>query len=372
MSGNQKMKHEVNRARRPKGVGKVSGRQRVTMHDIARAAGCSQPTVSIVLNDNDSVKISEQTRRKVLEAARNLGYQPPSMSGLKASSQNAAAPFVDGTIAFVIDNLAVSPEGVNAFDGVMQAVKATGNVVLLAETQNDPTLEPKTLKLFLDQGVSAIIYACVFTRQIEVPELLKNTDIPVFLLNCYSEDLSLPAVIPSEVAGGHTATNALIKAGHKRIGIIVGETYQEGATSRLKGYRNALASADLPFEEELVVEGNWLPSSGYEATQKLMALSNPPTAIFCQNDRMAVGCYEALKELGLAIPEDVSVIGYDDDELARHLSPPLTSMNMPDRRLGRWVIEQLFHGQNNQAPYPLTKLECELVERESIWMPKSD
>ncbi|MEM8539570.1 MAG: substrate-binding domain-containing protein, partial [Pseudomonadota bacterium] len=236
--------------------------------------------------------------------------------------------------------------------------------------QNDPALEPKTLKLFLDQGVAAIIYACVFTRRIEVPEMLKRTDTPVYLLNCYSDDLSMPAVIPSEVSGGHTATNALIKAGHKRIGIVVGETYQEGATSRLTGYRNALASADLPFEEDLVVEGNWLPSSGYEATQKLMQLSNPPTAIFCQNDRMAVGCYEALKEMGLSIPEDVSVIGYDDDELARHLSPPLTSMNMPDRALGRWVIEQLFHGPTGQTLHPLTKLECELVERESICPPK--
>lgn len=365
------MKHESDKALRPKGVGKVTGRQRVTMHDIARAAGCSQPTVSIVLNANDSVKISEQTKIKVLEAARNLGYQAPALSALKKNAQNDPAPFVDGTIAFVIDNLAVSPEGVNAFNGVMQAVKATGNVVLLAETQNDPELEPKTLKLLLDQGVAAIIYACVFTRKIELPEMLRHTDTPVFLLNCYTDDLAFPSVIPSEVAGGHTATNALIKAGHKRIGIIVGETYQEAARSRLTGYRNALASADLPFEEDLVKDGNWLPSSGYEATQSLMALDDPPTAIFCQNDRMAVGCYEALKELGLSIPDDVSVIGYDDDELARHLSPPLTSMNMADRALGRWVIEQLFHGPTNQSIYPLTKLECELVERESIAPPKS-
>lgn len=365
------MKHEADKTLRPRGIGKVTGRQRVTMHDIARAAGCSQPTVSIVLNANDSVKISEQTKLKVLEAARNLGYQAPALSGLKVNQHSGSTPLIDGTIAFVIDNLAASPEGVNAFNGVMQAVKATGNVVLLAETQNDPVLEPKTLNLLLDQGVAAIIYACVFTRRIEIPDMLKRAKVPVYLLNCYSDDLSMPAVIPSEVSGGHTATNALIKAGHKRIGIIVGETYQEGATSRLAGYRNALASADLPFEEDLVVEGNWLPSSGYEATQKLMKLNDPPTAIFCQNDRMAVGCYEALKELGLSIPEDVSVIGYDDDELARHLSPPLTSMNMPDRALGRWVIEHLFHGPANQSMHPLTKLECELVERESICSPKS-
>ena len=355
---------------RPHGIGKVEGRQRVTMQDIARAAGCSQPTVSIVLNKNETVKISDEMKARVLNAARDLGYRPPGAKSAAASKSVGEERLIDGAIGFIVDNLAVSPEAVNAFDGVMQAVKATGNVVLLAETQNDPVREPKTIDYMLKQGVSALIYACVFTRRVEVPELLKSAGIPVLLLNCYSDDLSLPAVMPSEVAGGHAATNALIKTGHKRIGLIVGEEYQEGAISRLTGYRNALASADIPFDDELIVQGNWLPSSGYVGTQTLMSLANPPTAIFCQNDRMAVGCYEALKELGLTIPDDISVIGYDDDELARHLSPPLTSMNLPSRAQGRWVIEHLFHGPRDETRYPLVKLECELVERESIAAPK--
>ncbi|MEM9972258.1 MAG: LacI family DNA-binding transcriptional regulator [Pseudomonadota bacterium] len=340
------------------------------MQDIARAAGCSQPTVSIALNNNPTVKISDEMRERVLATARDLGYRPP---GGRASANNGPTTdvsYVDGAIGVLVDNLAVSPEAVHAFDGVMQAVKSTGNVVILAETQNDAEREPKTIRYMLDQGISALIYACVFTRRIEVPDLLKEARIPVLLLNCYTDDLAFPAVIPSEVAGGHAATNALIKAGHNRIGIIVGEEYQEGATSRLKGYRNALASADIPFDEDLVVQGNWLPSSGYHGTQELMALDQPPTAIFCQNDRMAVGCYEALKELGMKIPEDISVIGYDDDELARHLSPPLTSMNLPSRAQGRWVIEHLFHELKTQDRHPLVKLECELVERESIAAPK--
>lgn len=353
-----------------KGIGKIPGRQRVTMQDIARAAGCSQPTVSIVLNGNDSVKISDKMKSRVLEATRELGYRPTGARTLEAGDTGAGAPILEGAIGLVVDNLAVSPEAVNAFDGVMQAVRFTKNIILLAETQNDPEREPKTIQYLLDQGVQAIIYACVFTRRVEVPELLKSAGIPVFLLNCYSDDLRFPAVVPGEVAGGHAATNALIRAGHRRIATIIGETYQEGATSRLSGYRNALASADIPFEDELVVEGDWLPSSGYSATRQLMSLEKPPTAIFCQNDRMAVGCYEALKELGMSIPEDVSVIGYDDDELARHLSPPLTSMILPSRAQGRWVIEQLFHGQRGQDRYPLIKLECELVERDSIAAPR--
>lgn len=355
---------------RPQGIGTVEGRQRVTMQDIARAAGCSQPTVSIVLNNNTAVKISDEMRERVLAASRDLGYRPPSGRDLGEAPPKNETGIFDGAIGFIVDNLAVSPEAVHAFDGVMQAVRSTGNVVLLAETQNDEDREPKTIQYLLDQGVSALIYACVFTRMVQIPPLLRQARVPVVLLNCYTDDLTFPSVIPSEVAGGHAATNALLKAGHDRIGIIVGEEYQEGAISRLKGYRNALASADIPFDEDLVVQGNWLPSSGYLGTQALMKLANPPTAIFCQNDRMAVGCYEALKELGMRIPDDISVIGYDDDELARHLSPPLTSMNLPSRAQGRWVIEHLFHSRNDDVRYPLVKLECELVARESIAEPK--
>ncbi len=344
-------------------------RNRVTMRDIARVAGCSQPTVSFVLNNNDAAKISEQMRERVWEAARELGYQIP----VHPTKSPVKKPgYIDGPIAFVIDTLATSPEGVHAHDGVLEAVKATGNLVLLAETRNDPVLEPKALQHFIDQGVAAIIYACVFTRQVELPPLLRTTNIPVFLLNCYTDDLSHPAVIPGEIAGGHTATNALIDAGHTRIGLITGELFMECGSGRYTGYRNALANADLPFREEYVVEGNWLPSSGFEGTKKLMSLPNPPTAIFCANDRMAVGCFEALKELGLSIPEDISVIGYDDDEISRHLSPPLTSMNLADRAMGRWVVDQLFHGAIGNSRHPLTKLECTLVERDSIAPPKGD
>lgn len=354
------------------GTDKPPKRHRVTMHDIALAAGCSQATVSIVLNGNESVKISDSMQQRVRQSAEDLGYRVQSRpSDRNAQSVRQRSRYEDGPIAFVVDNLVSSPESVHAFEGVMQAVKATGNIVLLAETQNDPVHEPKVLSYLLEQGVSAIIYACLFTRLVEVPQILRDTDVPVYLLNCYTDDLSFPAVIPGEVAGGHTATQALIKAGHRRIGMITGEMFMDGTRDRIQGYRNALASADLPYDDDLVIEGNWLPSSGYAGTQKLMSLPKPPTAIFCQNDRMAVGCYEALKEMQLSIPGDVSVVGYDNDEVALHLSPPLTTVNLANRSLGRWVMEQFFHGPDPTTRHPLTKLECELLERKSIGAPNT-
>jgi LacI family transcriptional regulator len=191
------------------------------------------------------------------------------------------------------------------------------------------------------------------------------------LLNCYSDDRGFPSVVPGEVAGGHRATEALIEAGHQRIAIITGELWMDAARDRLKGYRQALATADIPYDPVLVREGNWQPSAGYDQTNALMNLPRPPTAIFCSNDRMAVGCYEALKERRLSIPGDVSVIGYDDEEVARHLSPQLTTLVLPHREMGRWAVERgLALVANRREKYPITKLECPLIERASIAGPK--
>ena len=336
------------------------------MTDVARAAGCSQATVSCVLNANFSVQISEATRERVLGVARDLGYEAPALSGLTA----ALAATGPGVVAFVIDSMVTSPEGIVALDGLRQALKPLGYVVLVAETNNDVDLEPRTLDLFIERQVQAIVYACIFTREISLPPVLEATDIPVVLLNCYTKRLRQPAVVPSEIAGGQRAAEVLIGAGHRRIGTITGEPFMEAARDRLEGYRRGLASADIPFDPRLVVEGDWSASAGYRATRELLGLGQPPTAIFCQNDRMAIGCYEALKESGLRIPQDMSVIGYDDEEIARHLFPPLTTLILPHRAMGRWVIEQYLHWPRTRAGrYPVTKLECELVERQSVGAP---
>jgi LacI family transcriptional regulator len=191
------------------------------------------------------------------------------------------------------------------------------------------------------------------------------------LLNCYTDDRAFASVVPGEVAGGHRATDALIDAGHRRIAIITGELWMDAARDRLKGYRQALATADIPYDPSLVREGNWQTSAGYEQTHVLMDLPRPPTAIFCSNDRMAVGCYEALKERRLAIPDDVSVIGYDDEEVARHLSPQLTTLVLPHREMGRWAVERGFSlAGARRDKYPVTKIECPLIERQSIASPR--
>lgn len=335
------------------------------MADIARVAGCSQSTVSFVLNASNSVKISDRTRKKVLRIAQELGYRPWIPAGLDRPRSNGR-----GGIAFVIDKISTSPEGVVALDGVKQIARSIGAIVLVAETDNDPVLEPQAIQALLDIGVEAVIYATIFTRQVTLPAVLADSHVPVILLNCYVDGGALPAVVPGEIAGGHRATEALLSAGHRRVGTITGEPFMEAAKDRLRGYRNALATADIPFDPRLVIEGDWSASAGYAATHRLMNLDSPPTAIFCQNDRMAIGCYDRLKEAGLRIPEDISVVGYDDEEIARHLSPPLTTLVLPSRAMGRWAVEQIVSAPSmSDRSGRVVKLECELVERGSIAPP---
>jgi LacI family transcriptional regulator len=174
-------------------------------------------------------------------------------------------------------------------------------------------------------------------------------------------------VLPGDLVGGRVATERLIRAGRKRIALINGQQGLDATRDRLKGYRQALASHDIPFEPELVRPGNWEPSSGYAMTRLLLALDRPPDAIFCANDLMAVGCYDALREAGRRIPEDVAVVGFDDREIAQSMRPPLTTLILPQREMGAIAAGMLIDAAGGLATGPTQiKVECPLVERASV------
>ncbi len=174
--------------------------------------------------------------------------------------------------------------------------------------------------------------------------------VPTLLLNCYTGDSELSSGVPAEITEDHTATEYLLNAGHRRrIGYVNGEPWQDASRDRLKGYRMALSTADLPFRRALVREGDWSSGSGFEQTLSLMRQPKPPTAIFCANDLMVLGAIEALKQLGLRVPEDVSVLGYDDQEIARHTHPPLSTFVLSNYELGRWAVETLLQEEHNRA-----------------------
>jgi LacI family transcriptional regulator len=332
--------------------------RRPTMIDVANEARVSQTTVSLVLNHADGARLSAETRERVVKAAARLGYQPVR----RGFAPGAAAA---ASIGFICDEISTDPWTAIGLDGVREKAWERGLTVMVMATRGDADMESAALAQLTAQPLVGLIYATINTRLIDAPAALSK--MPAVLLNCHAANGALPSVVPGEVAGGHAATDVLIRSGHRRIGYVNGEASMEASRHRLRGYRQALATADLPFDPDLVREGNWQPISGYEAARELMNLNSPPTAIFCANDLMAVGCYEALHELGLRIPDDVAVMGYDDREIAQHLHPPLTTVLLPHFEMGSIAAEILLDAASGSPSRPRQiKVECPIVRRGSV------
>jgi LacI family transcriptional regulator len=189
------------------------------------------------------------------------------------------------------------------------------------------------------------------------------------LLDARSNDASVPSVVPDEVGGGRTATEELIRHGHTRIGLLNNVDDIPATRGRLAGYRAALDDAGLAFDQRLVVNGRSETEGGLQAARKLLSATDRPTALFCFNDRMAMGAYHAAAELGLRIPEDLSVVGFDNQELiAEGLRPVLTTVALPHYEMGAWAVETLtaqIEGRELTGPRQV-ELNCPLVPRNSV------
>ena len=216
------------------------------------------------------------------------------------------------------------------------------------------------LKKLAGDGVLGVIYGSILTREVRPPDALARH--VAVLLNCHDADGRYPSVVPAERRGGEIATAALIAEGQKRIAFISGEPWMEASDQRMEGYERALRAARTPVDPSIIVEGNFLPSGGREATLKLMHAGPRPDAIFCANDLMAVGCYEALKELGERPGETIAVMGYDDQEIAQHLSPPLSTVLLPHREMGQWCVQRILSGAGKVTQ---ERMICPIVLRQS-------
>ena len=335
--------------------------RRPTMTDVANAAGVSQTTVSLVLNDIREARLSATTRRRVRDAAVALGY-----TLARAPIEHHAGA---STIAFLADEIATDPWCAMQLEAVRETAWEHGLTVRAAVTHGDPELERTLLRELLAEPVVGLVYATILTRSVRpLPEF---RSVRTVLLNCALPDHSLPAVVPGEVLGGYVATRALIGAGHRRIAHIHGQSWTDPARDRIRGYRRALAEADILHDPALLRPGNWEPSSGYEGTVALLALPEPPTAIFAASDMIALGVYDALKERGLRIPGDVSVVGYDDREIARFMRPALTTVVLPHTAMGHQAAEALVDGHVLPGVrQPQIKVECPLVPRASVAPPR--
>ncbi len=303
------------------------------MYDVAREAGVSQTTVSFVINDTPGANIPQETRERVLAVVKELNYRPNAMArGL--SSQRSH------TIGFISGNIATTPHAGKMIQGAQDVAWASNKVLLVINTGGNPALEKAAVETLLERQVEGIIYATMYHRAVTPPPELYQ--VPAVLLDCYVEDRSLPSVVPDEAQGGRTATEALLRKGHRRIGHISNIDPIPATSGRLEGYKQALAAYAVPFDPALVAVSSGAPGEGYRCAQELMQLPEPPTALFCFTDVRAIGVYDALRQLGCVIPDDVAVVGFDNQELiAAHLYPPLSTLELPHYEMGRWAVEYL-------------------------------
>ncbi len=326
---------------------------RVTMKDVAVAAGVSQSTVSFVLNGLEDMRISRDTRRRVMEAVDRLGYRP---RGAGRPPKAAGR----GVIGLMLDEIATSPFAAISIEGAQEEAWKNNCLLEVVMTGGDPDYEADVLKKWTGDNAVGVIYGSILTREIAVPDALARHR--AVLLNCYDGAGRHPSVVPAERRGGEAATAALIAEGHRRIAFISGEPWMEASDQRMEGYERALRAARIPVDPSLIVEGNFLPSGGRSATLRLLDGSRRPDAIFCANDLTAVGCYEALKELRERPGETIAVMGYDDQEIAQHLSPALSTVLLPHREMGQWCVARLLGGDTEPVA---ERMECPLVMRQS-------
>ena len=330
------------------------------MKDVAELAGVSRTTVSFVINDVPNANIPQETKDKVLTAVAQLGYRPNAIArGLRAQRTH--------TIGFISDVIATTPHAGHMIQGAQDLAWEHDILLLLINTGGNQEMKATAVDMLLERQVDGIIYATMYHRQASPPANIK--DVPAVLLDCFIEDHSLPSVVPDEVLGGYEATKTLIEKGHTRIGFINNIDDIPATNGRLQGYKQALAEANISFDPEIVIT-EYESNGGYDGALKLMKTDNPPTAIFCFNDRMAMGTYDAIRNLNLTIPNDVAIIGFDNQELiAPNLYPTLTTMELPHYEMGKWAVEKLLQLINNPTVREETavqhKMPCPLITRNS-------
>jgi LacI family transcriptional regulator len=334
--------------------------KRPSMYDVAKAAGVSQTTVSFVVNGVTDANISQETRDRVLAAVKELGWRPNAMARSLSMRRSQ-------TIGLISDEVATSPHAGQIIQGAQDAAWARTKMLLVVNTGSNPELERAAVEMLLAWQVESVIYATMYHRQVEPAPVYAQ--VPTVLLDCFSPDRALTSVVPDEEQCGYDATMYLIQRGHRRIGFINNSGPIPATFGRMAGYQKALIEAGIPFDAGLVRACPSVAAESYRATLDLLQQAERPTALFCFNDSMAMGAYDAIKQLGLSIPQDVAVIGCDNLELiATQLHPPLTTLALPHYEMGQWAVEYVIHAldQPDTGQPPQHMLPCRLVERSSV------
>jgi LacI family transcriptional regulator len=340
------------------------------IRDVARLAGVSVTTVSHVLNDTPHTRVADDTRARVRQAAKSLGYGPNRMAQALRTNRS-------GLIGLLSEDIATTPHAGRIILGAQNAAREHDLTLVIINTERDSggNAHRDDVQALIDRQVDAVLYATMYHRQVSLPDL---QGLPAVLIDSTDRDGIVPAVVPDEVSGAVAAVTHLVTAGHTRIGFLNNDDDVPATHGRLAGYKQVLHEHDIPFDETLVAYAVSETLPGYELAREILSRNDRPTALFCYNDRMAMGAYRAAQELGLSIPGDLSIVGFDNQELiAANLFPGLTTVALPHYEMGAWAVETLVHLIHGEAEYKLladrpTLLDCPLVTRGSVARPPAN
>lgn len=326
-----------------------------TMKDIARLAQVSTSTVSHVINNSRFV--SDEIREKVQRVVKELNYTPSALArSLKVNETKTIGMLVTATS---------NPFFAEVMAGVELYCQQHHYNLIIATTDGDNERLQHHLQMLIQRKVDGLLLMCGDARFSSAESL--NIPLPLVVVDWWFTELNADKIFENSTSGGYLATKTLIEAGHSKIAIITGNLKKSLAQNRLKGYKKALAEANIPLNPNWIIESHFDFAGGVAGMNILLSLADKPTAVFACSDTIAVGAYQAIWQKGLRIPQDISIIGYDDIELAKYLSPPLSTISQPKAELGKLAVESLLKRIRGElTEFQTIMLEPELVLRHSI------
>lgn len=345
-------------------------KRKATALDVAKRAGVSRSAVSLVLNGRASGNVTAERQERVLRAAAELDYTPNSVA-LSLRNQQTS------TIGIITDDIVTSPFAGRLISGASRTALARGYMVLVVDTEHDTSRDSAAAQQLVHRQVDAIMYATGSLREVTTPPAMLT--LPAILANCTDAASGLRSVIPAEVDGGRAAAQLLIDLGHRRITLLTGTLSSPAAPQREQGYREAMEMAGLGPEQQHVHLTGWDIDEGYRAASAVLGGGDRPTAIICSNDRVATGVLLYAAAAGLRVPQDLSVIGYDDQQhLAANLVPALTTVALPHAEIGATAISMLLDEVEGKAPAAgntetvTVYMPCQIIPRASTTTAPAD
>ena len=331
-------------------------KSRITLHHVADLAGVSHQTVSRVINSNDNVR--PETRERVEAAILELGYRPNAIARSMVQGNTQ-------TLGCIAPNL-IDPTFTRIIESAQLEARRQGFFILIGSSSTVEEAKP-LLDELLNRRVDGLIIlnARDDERYMLLESLYKNGPPIVYVKNSPVEE-KVSSVRCNDIQGGYLATNHLLELGHKQIATILGLQNEQCTGERLRGYKQALEEAGIGVEDHLIVQGDWTSRSGSIAVAELLKYPDQFSAIFSQNDRMAAGAVQTLRDSGYRCPDDYSVIGYDNIRLASLMDPPLTTIEQPLEEFGKQAARILINTIQNDNPKLVDFCATpELIERQS-------